>query len=209
MITIQESQELITRFVALRGTAEETKTASDLATFRKHERLCIEKFKYLITMHTNWYRSFANYEDLNQEGMLALVKSMKTFKLNKGLFFYWAHQYIGTRVSRCANLHTAIRYPLKVAKVIVPHRESILPLLIEEKYCPDLQVESSQNIRAVETAMSTLRPEQIDLLNLAFGFDGEKPLSINKICKRLGISRANCNRLIDDALSIVKNKIKL
>ena len=84
--------------------------------FEKQQKICVEKFKYLITMKTNRYKKFSNYEDLNQDGYEALLKAMKNYNPDKGIFFYWAFKYINTRISRCANLHTAIRYPLKYSK---------------------------------------------------------------------------------------------
>jgi RNA polymerase sigma factor (sigma-70 family) len=209
MITIKESQDLMEKFIGLRKIAEETKSDKDILSFKKHERLCIEKFTYLITMKTNRYKAFSNYDDLNQEGMEALVKAMKNYNPEKGLFFWWGHHYIGTRISRSANLHTTIRVPLKVAKITPPHKEAILPLLIEEKYCPDKELEAVQDTRAIFDAMNVLNAEQKNIINLAFGFDDEKPLSINKICKRLGISRLNCIKSINGSLAILKDNIKL
>jgi RNA polymerase sigma factor (sigma-70 family) len=209
MINMEEAQQLMEKFIELRGKMRESKSITDQVNFEKHEALCIQKFIYLVTMKTGRYKAFSNYEDLNQEGMLALVKSMINYNPKKGCFFYWAHRYIDTRISRSANLHTTIRYPLKVAKAVTPHKESILPLLIEERYCPDKELESSQTIHAVEAAMNVLSLEQQNIINLAYGFDGDKPLSINKICKKLGVSRLNCIKLINGSLAILKDKIKL
>lgn len=209
MLNMEEAQQLIETFIELRAKVRESKSAEDQANFEKHETLCIHKFTYLVTMKTSRYKSFSNYDDLNQEGLEALVKAMVNYNPKKGNFFWWAHKYIDTRISRSANLHTTIRYPLKVAKATAPHKESILPLLIEEQYCPDKELESSQTIHAVETAMSTLNAEQKNIINLAFGFDGEKPLSINKICKKLSISRLNCIKLINGSLIALKDNIKL
>lgn len=209
MLNMEEAQQLMETFIELRSVAEETKNEEDILKFKQHERLCIEKFTYLVTMKTGKYKSFSNYEDLNQEGMEALVKAMKNYNPKKGNFFWWGHKYVDTRISRSANLHTTIRYPLKVAKATAPHKESILPLLIEEQYCPDKELESSQTMHAVETAMNTLSAEQKNIINLAFGFDGEKPLSINKICKKLNISRLNCIKLINGSLIALKDNIKL
>jgi RNA polymerase sigma factor (sigma-70 family) len=209
MLNMEEAQQLMEKFIELRSIAEETSNENDIIRFQKHEKLCIEKFTYLVTMKTGKYKSFSNYEDLNQEGMEALVKAMKNYNPSKGCFFWWGHRYIDTRISRSANLHTTIRYPLKVAKATAPHKESILPLLIEEQYCPDKELETSQTIHAIETALNILNEEQKNIINLAYGFNGEKPLSINKICKRLNISRLNCIKLINSSLIILKDNIKL
>lgn len=209
MLTEQEANDLMNKWIDLKT---QLKTSSDpklVKEFEKHDRLCVEKFRYLVTMKTGRYKAFSNYEDLNQEGHEALIKAMKTFKPNKGSFFAWAHNYIGTRISRSANLHTTIRFPLKVAKANTPHKESVMPLLIEERYCPDRELEESQTTRAVQDALSILSKEQQEIIGLAYGFDGDKPMSINKICKKLGVSRLSCIKTINNALSLMKENIKL
>ena len=209
MLTEQEANDLMNKWIDLKCQLQTSNEPKLLREFEKHNRLCVEKFRYLITMKTGRYKAFSNYEDLNQEGYEALIKAMKTFKPNKGSFFAWAHNYIGTRISRSANLHTTIRFPLKVAKANTPHKESVMPLLIEERYCPDKEVEDSQMNHAIHDAISVLPKEQQEIISLAYGFDGDKPMSINKICKKVGISRLNCIKLINNALAIMKDNIKL
>lgn len=209
MLTEQEANELMNKWIDLKGQLKTSEDPKLVREFEKHDRLCVEKFRYLVTMKTGRYKAFSNYEDLNQEGHEALIKAMKTFKPNKGSFFAWAHNYIGTRISRSANLHTTIRFPLKVAKANTPHKESVMPLLIEERFCPDKELEESQVTHAVQNALAVLSPEQKEIINLAYGFDGDKPMSINKICKKLGISRLSCIKMINSALSLMKENIKL
>src|SRR5665213_517701 len=174
MIDIEEAQKLMGKFLELREKMHESEV--DAANFERHENLCIEKFSYLVHMHTHKYRSFVNYEDLNQDGLEYLMKAMKTYNPKKGankgpLFFHWAHKYISTRIARSANLHTTIRYPLKIAKEFTPHKENNLPLLIEDIWCPDKQVENLEIMQAIHSAMDLLKEDQKAVVNLAFGFD--------------------------------------
>lgn len=209
MLTEQEANELMVKWIDLKSKVKETGDPAIIREFNKHDRVCVEKFRYLVTMKTGRYRTFNNYEDLNQEGHEALIKAMKTFKPNKGSFFAWAHNYIGTRISRSANLHTTIRFPLKVAKANTPHKEAVMPLLVEERYCPDKEIEQSQTNQAIYDALKRLTPQQREIISLAYGFDGDKPMSINKICKQLGMSRLSCIKTINSALSIMKDNIKI
>lgn len=208
MLTEQEAQDLMTKLIDLRQKVkdEDPKIKNEL---KKHEKICMEKFRYLVTMKTSRYKAFSNYEDLNQEGFEALIKAMNNYNPKKGSFFWWAHKYIDTRISRSANLHTTIRYPLKVAKNNTPHKESVMPLLVEERYCPDKEFEESQTTQAIQGAISSLTNEQREIVNLAFGFDSDKPMSINKICKKLSISRLSCIKTINSALSAMKENIKI
>lgn len=209
MLSIEEAQELMEKFIELREKSQDSKSNEDLLILKKHERICIEKFKYLVTMKTGRYKSFSNYDDLMQEGMEALIKAMKNYNPKKGIWFWWAHKYIDTRISRSANLHTTIRYPLKVAKDNTPHKEAVIPTLIEENYCPDKELEDSQVNSAIKNVMDILTKEQKEIINLAFGFDGDKPMSVNKICKKMNISRLSCIKTMNSALSMMKEKIKI
>ena len=209
MLNEQEAQDLMTKWIDLKSRLESSNDPMLVSDFKKHNKECVEKFKYLVTMKTGRYKAFSNYEDLNQEGYEALYKAMNNYNPKKGSFFWWAHKYIDTRISRSANLHTTIRYPLKVAKANTPHKESVMPLMIEERYCPDKELEESQSIRAIQNAFGSLTSQQQEVINLAYGFDGDKPMSINKICKKLGISRLGCIKTINSALSTMKDNIKI
>lgn len=209
MLTEQEANDLMNKFIDLRAKVKETGDPKIKLEFRKHENECISKFKYLISMKTFRYKSFSNYDDLNQVGFLALIKAMSTFKQNKGSFFGWAHHYIGTSIARNANLHTAIRYPLKVAKETAPRKESNMPIQIEERFCPDKELETSQVFSAIHNVLKSLPEEQKEIIVLSYGFTGEKPMSINMICKKMNISRLYCIRTINNALSLMKENIKI
>lgn len=209
MLTEQEAQDLMAKLCDLRDQVKGSTDPKLVSELKKHEKVCMDNFRYLVTMKTGRYKAFSNYEDLNQEGFEALVKAMNNYNPKKGSFFWWAHKYIDTRISRSANLHTTIRYPLKVAKANTPHKESVMPLLIEDRYCPDKELEESQAMQAIHGAVSLLSPEQKEVINLAYGFDGDKPMSINKICKKLSISRLSCIKTINSALSTMKDNIKV
>lgn len=211
MLTEQEAQQLMIDLIKMR---EEIKSAKKkdpklIAKYKAHQNVCMEKFKYLVSMRTGRYKAFSNYDDLNQEGFEALTKAMANYKPNKGSFFWWAHKYIDTRISRSANLHTTIRFPLKVAKENTPHKESVLPLLVEERYCPDRELEEVQTTHMIQNAMSALSEEQKQIISLAYGFDGDKMLSINKICKKLNLSRATVQKTLNSAMDSLKESIKL
>ena len=209
MLTEQEAQDLMAKLVDLKNQVKNSDDSKVRQELSRHEKKCISQFKYLVTMKTGRYKSFSNYDDLNQEGFEALIKAMKTYNPKKGSFFAWAHNYISTRISRSANLHTTIRYPLKVAKEHTPHKEAIMPLIIEERYCPDKELEDLQTNQIIQSAFEYLTDQQKQIISLAYGLDGEKPVSINKICKKLGISRLNCIKVINNALASMKENIKV
>lgn len=206
MINEKEAEDLMNKFIELREAAKQNPAKK--AEFRKHENLCIEKFKYLISMKTGRYKSFSNHEDLIQEGYEALLKAMANFNPKKGNFFWWAHHYIDTRISRSANKHTVISYPLKVAKEFTPHKESVVPTIIEHRFCPDVQFEDGETNHLIHKAMTKLNHTQQRIVEMAYGIDRDKPASINKICQELGITRPQCVKALKVALSSMKENIK-
>jgi len=208
MLNEEQAQELITKLLNLKSEYKKTNDPKIKIDLDRHERKCISDFKYLVSMKTGRYKSFSNYDDLNQEGFEALIKAIKTYNPEKGSFFGWAHHYIGTRISRSANLHTTIRYPLKVAKNTVPHKELIMPTLVEERFCPDKQLEMCELNYTIDGAINKLTDIQKEIIKLAYGFENDKPMSINKICKKFDISRLQCIKLINGALLSMKENIK-
>ncbi len=208
MLQENEAKDLMDKFILLREIMNESNSKDDIEKFKKHEKTCIEKFKYLVSMKTGRYKTFSNYEDLNQEGLEALIKGMKNYNPKKGSTFWWFHRYIGTRISRSANRHTTIRYPLKTAKMNIPHKESLMPVLIETRFCPDKELEKYQTIESIQNSLSILSEDQQNIIDLAYGVRGDKPMSVTKICKKLNISRTNCVKEINNALSIMRENIK-
>jgi len=208
MLNEKQANELINKFIDLREKAKTLKDPQVIEEFKRHERLCIDSFKYLVTMKTGRYKNFCNYDDLNQEGLEALIMAMDNYNPNKGSFFWWAHKYIDTRISRSANVHTTIRYPLKFTKTHVPHKETTMPVILDNNNVPDKQYEKAEFKNNMDIAWEMLSAEQKQVVTLAFGLDDEKPLPINKICKRLEIQPAKCLKIIKQSLKVMKNKIK-
>lgn len=209
MLTEQEGQSLANKLIELKKIYEETKHLKDKKNLDKHLNICIEKFTYIIATKTSKYKSFSNYEDLNQEGYVALMMGLNNYNPSKGSIFWWLHKYIDTRIARNANLHTTIRIPLKKAKLMPPKKEFMIPTMIENNLCPDIELEQAQIINAIESVFESLTIDQKNIINMAYGLDGNKPLSINKICKKIGKTRQKCLAEINSAFFIMKNQIKI
>lgn len=210
MLTNTEATDLMKEFIELKNNYKKTNSKEDLLKLQKHQARCVEKFSYLIFMRTARYKKFINYEDLNQEGYEALLKAMDNYNPDKGSFFWWGHKYIDTKISRMANLHTTIRYPLKVAKNMVPHREQVMPNIAESEYkTPFALCDSKQSKSIIDNACKFLSPEQLDIVKLSYGLNGDKPMSINKICKHYNISRTQCINILKLSLNKLKENINI
>jgi RNA polymerase sigma factor (sigma-70 family) len=206
MLKIEEAQQLMEEFVRLKGIAHLSLENEKL--FKQHQKLCVKKFKYLVTMKTSRYHSFANYEDLIQEGLVALVHAMNNYNPKLGNFFWWGHKYIDTRISRSANLHTTIRYPIKVAKLTPPYKEAEFPLMVS-KDNPELDTYDEEVKNKISKTINLLDKNSKSIVDLYFGFTVPRPMSINKICKELKIPRSSCLKALKDSLSFVKDNINI
>lgn len=209
-MSLKEANQLIKKYIRLRNKVKSSKEAKLISEFKTHENLCIQKFKHLVLMKTSRYKNFNNYEDLNQEGLEAILQAMNSYDPKKGgNIFWWMHKYIDTRIARCANLHTTIRFPLKYAKQVAPHRESALPLLIDQVFGPHDLLEQSEALKVVKKNFVHLSTNQQRVVQMLFGMDGENPQSISKVCRQLRMSRPTCVKLLDQVLNILRRNIQL
>ena len=209
MISEKEAQDLIETFIMLRDKSSSSKKEDDLKEFKKHEQKCMTKFKYLVDMRTSHYRNFSNFEDLQQEGFEALIKSMKTYNPKKGNFFFWAHKYIGTRVSRTANCHTTIKFPLKFAKANTPKRETSIPILIEQVHNPVDLYEAAESSFILNKALGDLSEKNHETVNMIFGLSYDREFSLAKTSKKMQVSRASCEKILKDSLNDLRDKISI
>jgi len=206
-MTEYDAQKLLNKLTLLKQQAKESGNTTEL---KKHERLCIEQFKYLINMKTNKYKFFNNYEDLKQEGFLALLTAIDSYLPSKGSFFYWAHQYIDTRLNRMSNAHTLIRYPLKPNEERSSYKEMPIQHLIisDNKYCPHFQLESAEINHNIQSAIDKLPSDQKEIINSFYGLNQDKQ-SISNINKKLKITRLKCLKKLDRGLFNIKEIIKI
>jgi RNA polymerase sigma factor (sigma-70 family) len=214
MLTEKEAQELVEKYSELKSKYEISLSSQDKKNFEKHQALCLEKFKYMISIRTSRYKNFSNYEDLNQEGAEALLLAMASYNPKKNenakgnLFFWWAHKYIDTRIARKANLHTAIRFPLTFSKENVPHKENVMPLIIDKNNLPDKILEAKQSALAISNGYVSLSEDQKNILNLAYGLNGKEQMPIHKISEALGVTKNSVSKLLKSSLKVIKETIK-
>jgi RNA polymerase sigma factor (sigma-70 family) len=209
MITEQMARKMMKKLRNLKQKLSKNNTEENREALKQYEQQCLQELKYFVHMKTSRYRKFSNYEDLNQEGLDALLKAMRTFKNKRGSFFYWAGLFVNTRLSRAANNHSAIRYPMYIAKIIKPHKESNFPIMLDTKLSPENITENTEISQIIQKSFSSLNSEQKELINMVYGFNGDKPMSIAKVCKKMNISRSNCMKVLNGALYILKQKIEL
>jgi len=172
----------------------------------------MEAHRYIVDMHANRYRKFSNYEDLLQEGYEGLAKALKTFKQNKGNFFFWAHKYVGTKINRAANQHTTIRFPMRVARANPPRRESItspnVVALLETNINPEKIYSESEIEFVVHQQLDKLSSQESDILKLMFGIDTKKK-SVKKIAEEFGLRICDVKHISNKAMDKLMFRISI
>lgn len=196
-LTIEEANNLASQLFSLRELAKKDNSKQNLF-IKKHEE-CVKKFEYLVEGRAKRYRGFANYEDLCQDGRIALCSALRTYEPGKGDFFWWANKYIKTKMSREANRHSTIKVPLKHAKDMTPYKVSKIPVMIDQSEDASETIQKIEKNTMVQKAISKLPEDQRRVIELHFEIGNKQKLSIGSICKKIGISRVTCAKLLDDA----------
>ena len=202
-INQEEIEEMLNKFVELRDKRKKSRSKKVQAQYEKYHAMCTSKLDYLVEVRTRKYKGFSNYDDLRQDGRLALMLALNSFDPTKGNFYWWASQYIKTKISREANRHSTLKIPIKKTKTLTPYKVSQLPIIVDEE--PDglefTEVEQIKN--RVRDAIDRLPEEQQTVIKLY----GYRSYSIGKICDEMDISRANCVKMLNEAKESLKQNL--
>lgn len=201
--------------VLLRNQALNSNNKELIAKYEKFQRECIDKFKCLVLNRVRKYRQFPNYEDLEQDGLEALILALRTYKWERGSFTWWADKYISTRVSRAANTHSTIRFPLKKARELKPFKVAELPILIDGKIGAIDSIEYVECIDKIRSIIDELPELHKKVVCLAYGFktiDNEingNSETIDNILKILDITKSKYLKVLREAKNKIREKLKI
>jgi len=209
-VSDEEAEKLLQEFVTLRDRCVKSKSKSLRLKYDRCKQTCAEKFDYIVKNKVRKYRNFSNYDDLLQDGRLALMLALDSYKLNQGSWFWWANQYVKTKVSREANRHSTIKIPIKQTKNILPYKLSQMPVIADTSASALESIEVVENTRLVHGAISKLSPIQRRVIEMYFeiGFKGVEKSSISKICEELDISRKDCVKILSQAKRSLKENLE-
>ncbi len=204
----EEIDEYARKLIELRDISKKQNNSTAVQRYLNYQNFCIEKFKYLVDIRVGRYRKFSNFKDLEQDGYEALVLALKTYNPKKGSFTWWADKYISTRISRAANTHSTIRFPLKKAKELKPFKTTTIPTLIDAQPNALDNISNSETTNYIVEAINELPENHQKLINLIYGLQGMKPHSIGTVLKTLSISRSQCLKVLAEAKFQLKEKLK-
>lgn len=189
-----ETNELLNNLVVARKKYKKDKSKVNYLNYNKLLNLCVEAFDFLVKNRVRRYYKFHNYEDLVQEGRIALISALNTYDNKKGNFYTWAKLYINTKVSRQANCHSTVKIPIRaIAKN--KSKKASMPMTIDSSENAFDSLYSNEMREIVLTAISRLPADQKEVLEL----NNYKYYSVDKICKTLDMSRNNCQKLLKQA----------
>ena len=206
-------KNLLERLVCLRRKCATTKSAKLQKELEEVQQLCIQELEYLIIARTRKYKKFANYDDLQQDGRLALHLAMRSYEPEKGDFYWWADKYIKTKISREANRHSTIKIPLKHTKFVTPYKVSQLPVIVDNEPIALESLSQHESFSIIREAIEKLPDDQKKVIKLHFeinpGTYGANPEfhSIGKICDALKIKRVHCVKLLNEAKKSLRQEL--
>ena len=198
----EEVDEIAAKYLELRNNAKDSE--QDYKTFKRYQNVVLEKLRFLVERRTAKYKQFSNFPDLKQDGFEALLMAFRTFNPDKGVFGWWADQYIKTRVARAANAHSTIRIPIKKTKFMKPYKVSEIPVIIDEGLLSFDSLEYNMHGKKVRKAVDFLPDNHRSVINMTYGLNGLRERPITHVMKSLSISRQQYNRLLIDAQSKIK-----
>lgn len=203
----EELDNCAVELVHLRDKSNRSKNKAVKKAFETYQNQCIEKFGCLVRQRASRYRRFSNHADLEQDGYEALLLALKTYNPDKGSFTWWADRYISTRISRAANAHSTIRFPLKKAKDMKPFKTSTMPILVDDSSDPFTIAMVNQKLDQIKQIISSLPDDQRRLVSLIYGLNGAKESSVDDTLKILSISRTKYLRMLEEAKETLKEKL--
>lgn len=207
---VQEINNLVDKLVDLRKKCVKSRSKKLRREFDEMQEVCAKRLDYLVEARTRKYKGFSNYDDLKQDGRLALYLALQSYEPDKGDFFWWANKYIKTKISREANRHSTIKIPLKHTKYITPYKVSQLPVIVDNG--PDAfdSINKDESSFLVRNAVSRLPDNQRRVIELHYEMNTgnrRETFSIGKICDRLNISRGSCVKLLNEAKKTLKQEL--
>lgn len=201
--------DLLTRLVHLRRKCTKSRSSKAHCELEVITQEVVKELDYLVEARTRRYRRFSNYDDLCQDGRLALYLALQSYEPEKGDFYWWANQYIKTKVSREANRHSTIKIPLKHTKQVIPYKVSQLPIIVDNDPDAFENIQKEEVDSMIKIAVSKLPDDQRKVIELHYEMTGNKreSHSIGKICDKLNITQLNCKKLLNEARKTLKQEL--
>lgn len=179
----------------------------DIVEFKTYQDYCFSKFGYMVKRKSAKYRKFSNHPDLEQDGFEAMISAFESFDPKKGCFSWWADKYISTKISRSANAHSTIRFPIKKAKELKPYKTNTIPIMIDKGVGPYQAAENSESSVNLNNAISDLSDSHKNVINMTYGFNGVRERAVRVVMGDLGLTRPQYSKLLKEAREQIRQQL--
>jgi RNA polymerase sigma factor (sigma-70 family) len=194
------NEQVINRFKEIKEYLVQNPT-DDRAITTMQNKL-INDLAFLVGYNTKQYRYMPNYEDLNQEGMVGLIKAVRIFDYTRfPNFFVFANQWIVNGVKRAAKKHDVVYNPNK-KRVLYKTDEEMENLLVDDRSLDDA-VDEERVHAAVGHAVGALSKRDRVIVSKIFGFDGDEH-TLRDLESCCGLSYERIRQLKNKALEKLK-----
>ena len=185
---------------------EQTKNIKAKKEYDNFFQNAINKFSYIVQIHSRKYKKFPNYMDLVQEGYVGLILAFNNFDVERSKNFYKiANWYVKTRIKRAANKHEVFHVPMGIAKDMPPNRLSELPIIVEASPNACETIENEEAALKIKEIIMEMSPTwrkvickfygiSIDKKGIRINTDSKR--SIADISQEMSISRVQVQRII-------------
>ena len=204
-----DNANLLNRLIELRNIKDTTLSKKDKIAYDNYFNVVFKKFSYIVDIHTNKYKKYANYQDLKQEGSMGLFIALNKFKPERSKnLFKIIHWYVSTRIQRSAHKHDLVRLTLKQSKDNNHlNRVDTMPIIIDEARNPYENLEASIINKEVKSAISNLLPIEKTIVSLYFGIDSIKKTNITNICSQTKMPRVKVLEILQSACKTLSENL--
>jgi RNA polymerase primary sigma factor len=114
---------------------------------------------------------------------------------------------LGITPAKVEQILDVIRQPLSLQAPVGEDEEETLGNLIEDVEAPNpeeatLQLMTNEDL---EKQLETLPPRELQVLQLRYGLEGEDPMTLNEVGRRMGITRERARQLEAQALNRLRH----
>lgn len=160
----------------------------------------VSRLVFLVHSRIRAHKGSALYDDLLQEGRIAILKALEDFRPERGRnFFMFATWHIQTRVRRFLKREMG-RRERPVGDI--PETDS------GETELQD-PVQEREDRSAIMRALDFLPDHDRRVIVMRFGFDGEEPRTFQQIGNALGITRQRAQQIEATALQRLRRNKEL
>lgn len=198
-LTIEEEKEYFKKF------KEGNKEAKDVL---------INHNLRLVAHIVKKYSGTCEADDLISVGSIGLIKAINTFEYSKGTqLSTYAARCIENEILMLIRVNKKHKQTMSLQETLGQDKEGndielmdILPGIedeVVEEVENNILTEKMNNI-----IKTSLPPREIEIINLRFGLNGNRPLTQREVAKKLGISRSYISRLETKAMETIKSEVE-